>query len=155
MTASFVSQLETGRTSASVATLRGLADSLGVLVGELLDPSPLPTARIVRAAEAVWEQGTQGVLARAVTHAPQLVEATWFTIPGGASVGPVDVDVEANAETVVLVVGGQIVHVRVADEEFALRRGDSLACESEQLRQVENVSEETAEIVVMSSLPPP
>lgn len=155
VTASFVSQLETGRASASVATLRALADSLGVLVAELLDPTPLPTARVVKAADAVWESGSAGARARAVTHAPQLVEAIWFTIPDGAGVGPQDVDVEANAETVVLVVGGRTVTVSVAEEEFVLERGDSLACDSGQLRNIANTSGEDAEVVVLSSPPLP
>ncbi|MBA3782198.1 MAG: helix-turn-helix transcriptional regulator [Nocardioides sp.] len=153
MTASFVSQLEAGRTNASVATLRRLADALGVLVAELFDPAPLPSARVVRTEEAVWETGAAGSLLRAVTHAPQVVEATWCVIPHRSSVGPSDVDIEANAETVILVVGGQGVSVRVADEEFVLERGDSLACESILLQSITSPHAEQAEVIALSSPP--
>lgn len=153
VTASFVSQLETGRTHASVATLRRLADALGVLVSELFDASPLPPARVVRATDTVWETGPSGALVRAVTHAPQVIEATWFVIPQGSAIGPSDLDIESNAETVIVVVGGSGVSVSVADEDFVLHLGDSLACDSRHLQAIANPNADQADLLALSCPP--
>src|SRR6266404_4825960 len=45
---SFVSQLERGRSSASVATLQRLAAALGIEVSDLFAPEGLPRPRVLR-----------------------------------------------------------------------------------------------------------
>src|SRR5437868_13730862 len=45
---SFLSQVERGRASASIASLRRIADALGVSMADLFEPDHLPGPRVLR-----------------------------------------------------------------------------------------------------------
>src|SRR5437762_14134753 len=45
---SFLSQVERGRSSASIASLRRIADALGVSMADLFEPDGLPGPRVLR-----------------------------------------------------------------------------------------------------------
>src|SRR5207237_10541268 len=45
---SFLSQVERGRSSASIASLRKIADALGVAMADLFEPGGLPGPRVLR-----------------------------------------------------------------------------------------------------------
>src|SRR5213596_4329429 len=45
---SFLSQVERGRSSASIASLRRIADALGVSIADLFEPEGLPGPRVLR-----------------------------------------------------------------------------------------------------------
>src|SRR5438067_13234200 len=45
---SFLSQVERGRASASIASLRRIADGLGVTIADLFQPTGLPQPRVLR-----------------------------------------------------------------------------------------------------------
>src|SRR5437667_12210132 len=45
---SFLSQVERGRSSASIASLRRIADALGVAMADLFEPGSLPGPRVLR-----------------------------------------------------------------------------------------------------------
>src|SRR5881397_113488 len=45
---SFLSQVERGRSSASIASLRRIADALGVSIADLFEPESLPGPRVLR-----------------------------------------------------------------------------------------------------------
>ena len=61
-----LSQIEQARTNPSVATICRLATALGVSVASLVEAPEVPSARVVRAEEAVtlWTGGQQGSAAR-------------------------------------------------------------------------------------------
>src|SRR5690242_10654760 len=48
---SFLSQVERGKSSASIASLRRIAGALGVNVADLFEPSGLPAPRVLRRGE--------------------------------------------------------------------------------------------------------
>src|SRR3954447_17002234 len=48
---SFLSQVERGRSSASIASLRRIADALGVSMADLFDPDGIPRPRVLRRVE--------------------------------------------------------------------------------------------------------
>ena len=61
-----LSQVEQARTNPSVATICRLATALGVSIASLVEAPEVPSARVVRAEEAVtlWTGGQQGSEAR-------------------------------------------------------------------------------------------
>src|SRR5918912_3429710 len=66
---SFLSQVERGRSSASIASLRRIADALGVSIADLFEPDSLPKARVLRRDER--PALSFGVLGRKLLLTPQ------------------------------------------------------------------------------------
>ena len=84
---SFVSQLERGRSSASVATLQRLATALGIEVSDLFATDGLPRPRVLRREareHVVWGHlGRKALLTTKPFHALEVLSAEFE--PGGST----------------------------------------------------------------------
>lgn len=153
VSSSFVSQLENGRTNASVASLRKLASALGVTPAELLDGKNGHTRGILRADDRP-HLPLNGADKYVVSMPPMRnleVYAGHFE-PGG-STGD-EAYVHGNAQEIIVVTTGTIV-VQLAGEDYILHRNDSIEFLTSVPHLVRNDSDEEAEILWVMSPPTP
>ena len=149
---SFLSQLERGRSSASVATLQRLAAALGIEVSDLFATNGLPRPTVLRreAREpVVWGHlGRKTLLTPKPFHSLEVVAAEFD--PGG-STGD-EPYTHGDSEEVLLVVSGRV-HVQLDADVFDLRAGDSVHYRSSTPHRVSNPGDEAAEVVFVISPP--
>ncbi len=153
VSSSFVSQLENGRTNASVASLRKLASALGVTPAELLDGKNGHTRGILRADDRP-HLPLNGADKYVVSMPPMRnleVYAGHFE-PGG-STGD-EAYVHGNAQEIIVVTTGTIV-VQLAGEDYILHRNDSIEFLTSVPHLVRNDSDKEAEILWVMSPPTP
>ncbi|WP_430646142.1 helix-turn-helix domain-containing protein [Agromyces sp. GXS1127] len=154
VTSGFLSQLETGRANASVATLRRLADALGVSLGDLVAPGPVPAGRVVRAGSRRRLSASDGMVKWFLTEPPHgHVEMYAVTIEPGGSTGPRQYR-HGDAEEVILVTVGSVT-VELDDEVYRLAEGDSVVFRSSTPHRVSNAAGVVAELVWVNSPPTP
>jgi transcriptional regulator with XRE-family HTH domain len=149
---SFLSQLERGRSSASVASLQRLSSALGIEVSDLFAANGLPRPRVLRreARESVvWGHlGRKSLLTPKPFHALEVVAAEFE--PGG-STGD-EPYTHGDSEELLLVTEGRV-HVQLGEEVYELRAGDSLHYRSSTPHRVANPGYETAEVLFVISPP--
>lgn len=153
VSSSFVSQLENGRTNASVSSLRKLASALGVTPAELLDGKNGHTRGILRADDRP-HLPLKGADKYVISMPPMRnleVYAGHFE-PGG-STGD-EAYVHGNAQEIIVVTTGTIV-VQLAGEDYVLRRNDSIEFLTSVPHLIRNDSSEQAEILWVMSPPTP
>ncbi len=129
LTQSFLSQVETERTSPSVASLRKIADALDTSIGSFF-AGGTPNGRLVRkAARAVlvhpkfrWRDS---LLTPSLTGKLQVI---WTEIEPGGGSGDEPYRHNSDEECVVIVRGK--LHFWVGDEHYLLNAGDALTFES-------------------------
>ena len=126
---SFLSQIERGVASPSIATLRGISDSLGTSIGALFE-GPEGNGSVVRHAER-----------RRLSHPRREWEEYMLTPPGSRRLQVIMGVIEPGAgsgrepythnsdEECVIVLKGRM-HVRVANDAYELAKGDSVTFES-------------------------
>lgn len=122
---SFLSQVERGRSTASVATLRRIAVALGVSLGDLFVEDRGPGVQIVRSEQRVGL--SFGVLGRKF-HLNDAPDRTFDLLlcefePGGTS-GP-EPYTHGNSEEVAFVLDGSV-DFHIGEDVFRLGSGDSL-----------------------------
>jgi len=143
VSASFISQLENGRSSASIATLARIAAALEISLGDLFDggsigPAPMsPVERPVLLAE----DGVRKTLLTRGNLDGLAVYGAEFA-PGG-STGPEQYSHPGNHEVVVVVRGRLGVELNTARHE--LSAGDSIAFDSALPHRLVNTSDEDVE----------
>jgi transcriptional regulator with XRE-family HTH domain len=149
---SFVSQVERGRTGASVATLQRLAAALGIEVSDLFAANGLPRPRVLRreARElVVWGHlGRKSLLTPKPFHSLEVVAAEFE--PGG-STGD-EPYTHGDSEELLLVVVGRV-HVQLGPDVYELGAGDSVHYRSSTPHRVSNPGEEAAEVLFVISPP--
>jgi transcriptional regulator with XRE-family HTH domain len=149
---SFLSQLERGRTSASVASLQRLSAALGIEVSDLFASDGLPRPTVLRreAREpVVWGHlGRKALLTPKPFHALEVVAAEFD--PGG-STGD-EPYTHGDSEELLLVVEGRV-HVQLGTEVYDLRAGDSVRYQSSTPHRVSNPGDEPAEVLFVISPP--
>jgi len=149
---SFVSQLERGRSSASVATLQRLAAALGIEVSDLFAPEGLPRPRVLRREARqllVWGRlGRKALLTPKPFHALEVVAAEFD--PGG-STGD-ETYTHGDSEELLVVVRGQV-HLQLGTDVYDLGSGDSVQYRSSTPHRVSNSGEERAEVLFVISPP--
>jgi transcriptional regulator with XRE-family HTH domain len=148
---SFLSQLERGRTNATIATLQRLATALGIQVSDLFTSgSPRPRALRREAREFVgWgELGRKALLTPKPFGALEVVVAQFE--PGGSTGG--EPYTHGDSEELLIVVAGRV-HVQLGTEIHDLRAGDSVHYESSTPHRVTNAADETAEVLFVISPP--
>ncbi|MCF2527380.1 helix-turn-helix domain-containing protein [Yinghuangia soli] len=154
VSASFLSQLENGRTDASVGSLRKLATALGVSVADLIEAGPPAGHRVLRRADRP-ELGLGAGARKFMLTRPPLrhleVYATEFE-PGG-STGD-DQYVHGDAQEIVLVLRGRA-RLLLGDEEHDLAEGDSVEYATSVPHRLVNPGPETAEVLWIISPPTP
>jgi transcriptional regulator with XRE-family HTH domain len=149
---SFLSQLERGRTGASVASLQRLAAALGIEVSDLFASDGLPCPRVLRREArqpVVWGHlGRKALLTPKPFHSLEVVAAEFD--PGG-STGD-EPYTHGDSEELLLVVAGRV-HVQLGTDVYDLRAGDSVHYRSSTPHRVSNPTEVPAEVLFVISPP--
>jgi transcriptional regulator with XRE-family HTH domain len=149
---SFVSQLERGRTGASVASLQRLAAALGIEVSDLFATDGLPRPRVLRREArqlVVWGHlGRKALLTPKPFHSLEVVAAEFE--PGG-STGD-EPYTHGDSEELLLVLGGRV-HVQLGTDVYDLGVGDSVHYRSSTPHRVTNPGDEPAEVLFVISPP--
>jgi transcriptional regulator with XRE-family HTH domain len=149
---SFVSQLERGRSSASVATLQRLARALGIEISDLFSAEPHTGPRVLRRHERQlleWGHlGRKALLTPKPFHTLEVVSASFD--PGG-STGD-EPYTHGDSEELLLVLAGRV-QVQLGSELLDLSTGDSVNYRSSTPHRVSNPGDETAEVLFVISPP--
>jgi transcriptional regulator with XRE-family HTH domain len=149
---SFLSQLERGRTSASVASLQRIAGALGIEVSDLFASDGLPRPSVLRREArqpVVWGHlGRKALLTPKPFHALEVVAAEFD--PGG-STGD-EPYTHGDSEELLVVVEGRV-HVQLGTEVYDLRAGDSVHYRSSTPHRVSNPGDAVAEVLFVISPP--
>jgi transcriptional regulator with XRE-family HTH domain len=149
---SFLSQVERGRTSASISSLQRIAAALGVDVSDVFAFNGASRPRVVhcnaRSAISFGTLGRKALLTPKPFHSVEVVVAEFD--PGG-STGD-EPYAHGDSEEVFFVVSGQV-ELTLGDEAFELGPGDSAQYRSSVLHRVRNRGDERAEVLFIISPP--
>ena len=149
---SFLSQVERGRASASIASLRRIANALGVSVADLFEPDGPPRPRVLRKDER--PSLAFGVLGRKLLLTPQPLQHLEVFVgeldPGG-STGP-EPYAHGDSEELFVVIAGAV-QLELGGDQHDLEAGDSIDYRSSMTHRVTNVGEERAEVMWIISPP--
>ncbi len=148
---SFISQVEHGQASPSIASLERIAQALGVTLGEFFrraDGAPMAVVRAGERTELTSSWSRARVEALGPTGAGHSLEPMMITLaPGGRS----GTDPFAHGgEEFALVFEGKV-RLTLGDAVHILERGDATTFPAGTPHQWENVGTEPARIVVVSS----
>jgi transcriptional regulator with XRE-family HTH domain len=148
---SFLSQLERGRTNATIATLQRLATALGIEVSDLFSTGssrPRLIRRDAREFVAWGSQGRKALLTPKPFHSLEVVVARFE--PGG-STGD-EPYTHGDSEELLIVVEGSV-HVQLETEIHDVTAGDSVHYQSSTPHRVSNPYDEPAEVLFVISPP--
>lgn len=149
---SFVSQLERGRSSASVATLQRLAAAVGIEISDLFAHEQHAEPRVLRRQERQlleWGHlGRKALLTPKPFHSLEVVAAAFD--PGG-STGD-EPYTHGDSEELLLVLAGRV-HVQLGSGLLDLSAGDSVNYRSSTPHRVSNPGDEPAEVLFVISPP--
>ena len=149
---SFVSQLERGRSSASVATLQRLAAAVGIEISDLFAGEPQTGPRVLRRQERQqleWGHlGHKSLLTPKPFHSLEVVAAAFD--PGG-STGD-EPYTHGDSEELLLVVAGRV-QLQLDSALVDLSAGDSVNYRSSTPHRVSNPGDEPAEVLFVISPP--
>jgi transcriptional regulator with XRE-family HTH domain len=149
---SFVSQLERGRSSASVATLQRLAAAVGIEISDLFAYESQSGPRVLRRHERQlleWGHlGRKALLTPKPFHSLEVVAAAFD--PGG-STGD-EPYTHGDSEELLLVLEGRV-HVQLGSDLLDLSKGDSVNYRSSTPHRVSNPGDASAEVLFVISPP--
>jgi transcriptional regulator with XRE-family HTH domain len=149
---SFLSQVERGRSSASIESLRRVAEALGVSMADLFEPDGVPGPRVLRRDER--PALTFGVLGRKLLLTPpplRHLEVFAGELEVGGSTGEHPY-AHGDSEELFVVLSGRV-ELEVGGELFELGRGDSIDYRSSTPHRVSNTGEDLAEVMWIISPP--
>jgi transcriptional regulator with XRE-family HTH domain len=149
---SFLSQVERGRASASIASLRRIAGALGVSVADLFEPSGPPRPRVLRRGDR--PSLAFGILGRKFLLTPrplQHLEVFAGELDPGGSTGS-EPYAHGDSEELFVVLSGNV-QLELGGEMHELESGDSIDYRSSTPHRVTNVGEERAEVMWIISPP--
>jgi transcriptional regulator with XRE-family HTH domain len=149
---SFLSQVERGRSSASIASLRRIAEALGVSIADLFEPGGLPGPRVLRRDERPALQF--GILGRKLLLTPrplQHLEVFAGELEVGGSTGEQPY-AHGDSEELFVVVSGSV-QLELGGELFDLESGDSIDYRSSTPHRISNTGDELAEVMWIISPP--
>jgi transcriptional regulator with XRE-family HTH domain len=150
---SFLSQLERGQTSASIGTLRRIADALGVTVADLFDQGVAVGPRVLRRADRPLLHTGYGTRKYLVCAKPlQHMEAYVGEFESGGSTG--DPYTHGDSQELLLVLKGSI-RLVLGETPHELHAGDSIEYRSSTPHQIVNAADELAEVLWVISPPTP
>jgi transcriptional regulator with XRE-family HTH domain len=141
---SFLSQVERGRSSASIASLRRIADALGVSIADLFDLDGVPGPRVLRREER--PALAFGVLGRKLLLTPrplQNLEVFVGELEVGGSTGEQPY-AHGDSEELFVVLSGEV---------FQLEHGDSIDYRSSTPHRATNAGNDLAEVMWIISPP--
>jgi transcriptional regulator with XRE-family HTH domain len=149
---SFLSQVERGRASASIASLRRIAGALGVSVADLFDSSGPPRPRVLRREDrpslGFGILGTKRLLTPRPLHH---LEVFVGELDVGGSTGGEPYAHGDSEELLIVLTGG--VRLELGGEVHELESGDSIDYRSSTPHRVVNGSDEPAEVIWIISPP--
>jgi transcriptional regulator with XRE-family HTH domain len=149
---SFVSQLERGRSSASVATLQRLAAAVGIEISDLFAGEPESGPRVLRRQERqLLEWGRLGRKALLTPKAFISLEVVAAVFDPDGSTGD-EPYTHGDSEELLLVLAGRV-QVQLGSELLDLSAGDSVNYRSSTPHRVANPGDETAEVLFVISPP--
>ena len=149
---SFLCQVERGRASASIASLRRIANALGVTVADLFEPSGPPRPRVLRRDDR--PSLAFGVLGRKLLLTPrplQHLEVFAGELDPGGSTGT-EPYAHGDSEELFVVLSGNV-HLELGGDLHELEAGDSIDYRSSTPHRVTNAGEERAEVMWIISPP--
>src|SRR5881394_1792515 len=149
---SFLSQVERGRASASIASLRRIANALGVSVADLFEPSGPPQPRVLRRDER--PSLAFGVLGRKLLLTPRpLLNLEVFAgeLDPGGSTGA-EPYAHGDSEELFVVLSGHVL-LELGGDVHELDSGDSIDYRSSTPHRVTNAGEGRAEVMWIISPP--
>jgi transcriptional regulator with XRE-family HTH domain len=153
LSSGFLSQLENGRSNASVATLKKLAEALGATTAELIDGTS-PEGRVLRKADRPAFHAGDGLVKYLLTRTPQRnLEVYTGEIEAGGGTGD-ELYVHGNAQEVLVCLSGRV-EVRLAAESYVLDGGDSIEYLSSTPHGLRNVAGTGSEVMWILSPPTP
>ena len=143
---SFLSQVERGRSSASIASLRRIADALGVSMADLFQPSGLAQPRVVRRDERPTL--AFGILGKKMLLTPgPLHHLEVFVGETGA-----ELYAHGDSEELFVVLAGTV-RLELGDDVHELEAGDSIGYWSSTPHRVSNAGDDVAEVMWVISPP--
>ena len=148
---SFLSQLERGRTNATIATLQRLSTALGIEVSDLFTTNatrPRVLRRDAREFIAWGRLGRKALLTPKPFHSLEVVVARFD--PGG-STGD-EPYTHGESEELLIVIEGEV-HVQLGADVYTVSAGDSVHYESSTPHRVANHGDEPAEVLFVISPP--
>jgi transcriptional regulator with XRE-family HTH domain len=149
---SFLSQVERGRTSASISSLQRIASALGVDVSDVFSFNGVDRPRVVsRAARPAISFGTLGRKALLTPKPFHSVEVVAAEFDAGGSTGE-EPYAHGDSEEVFFVVSGEV-ELSLGGETFALEAGDSAQYRSSTPHRVKNRGSARAEVLFIISPP--
>lgn len=147
----FLSQLENGRSNASVATLKKIAEALGATTAELIDGTRLE-GRVLRKSDRPAFQSGGGLTKYLLTGTPQRnleVYTGELEVQGGTGE---DLYVHGNAQEVLICLKGRV-EVRLSDASHVLESGDSIEYLSSTPHGLWNIAQTESEVMWIISPP--
>jgi transcriptional regulator with XRE-family HTH domain len=149
---SFLSQVERGRSSASIASLRRIADALGVSIADLFGPDSVQGPRVLRRDER--PALSFGILGRKLLLTPRPLDhlevfAGELEVGGSTGEQPY---AHGDSEELFVVLSGTV-QLELGGEVFELEHGDSIDYRSSTPHRISNVGQELAEVMWIISPP--
>ena len=149
---SFLSQLERGRTGASIASLQGIAAALGVEVSDLFARNGQTGPSVLRREDRGYVSwGTFGRKALLTPKPFEALEVVAASFEPGGSTGA-DPYAHGDSEEMLLVVAGAV-ELTLGSEAMHLRTGDCARYRSSTPHRLVNDGDETAEVIYVISPP--
>jgi transcriptional regulator with XRE-family HTH domain len=148
---SFLSQLERGRTNATIATLQRLSAALGIDVSDLFgatESRPRVLRKESRDFVAWGLLGRKALLTPKPFHSLEVVVARF---EAGGSTGD-EPYTHGDSEELLVVVEGRV-HVQLGDDVHEVAAGDSVHYESSTPHRVANAGDGPAEVLFVISPP--
>jgi transcriptional regulator with XRE-family HTH domain len=149
---SFLSQVERGKASASIASLRRIAGALGVSVADLFEPSGPPRPRVLRRDER--PALAFGILGRKLLLTPRpLTHLEVFVgeLDAGGSTGA-EPYAHGDSEELFVVLNGSV-QLELGGDVLELDSGDSIDYRSSTPHRIVNTGEGRAEVMWIISPP--
>jgi transcriptional regulator with XRE-family HTH domain len=149
---SFLSQVERGRSSASIASLRRIAEALGVSIADLFEPDALPGPTVLKRDQR--PALSFGILGRKLLLTPgplHHLEVFAGELEVGGSTGA-EAYAHGDSEELFVVQSGTV-ELELGGELFELDRGDSIVYRSSTPHRVSNIGQELAEVMWIVSPP--
>jgi transcriptional regulator with XRE-family HTH domain len=149
---SFLSQVERGRASASIASLRRIADALGITIADLFQPAGPAEPRVLRRDDR--PALAFGILGRKLLLTPKpLHELEVFVgeLDPGGSTGA-EQYAHGDSEELFVVLRGTV-RLELGDDLHELEPGDSIDYRSSTPHRISNAGDELAEVMWIISPP--
>ena len=149
---SFLSQVERGRASASVASLRRIADALGIAISDLFQPAEASQPRVLRRDDR--PSLAFGILGRKLLLTPKPLHHLEVFVgeldPEGST--GAEQYAHGDSEELFVVIRGTV-QLELGDEVFELEAGDSIDYRSAVPHRISNAGDDVAEVMWIISPP--